>query len=174
MNFRLATAADAPAIATLHADSWQRHYRHSWPDSYLDGPVVQDRQAVWEKRLRESPANQFVMIAEEQGVLQGFTCAYGADDAKWGTLLDNLHVRHDLQGRGTGATLVREVARWSRANYPECDLYLWALEANTGARRLYERLGAKNAGTESHMTPGGGRTNAVRYSWTELDALIGA
>jgi GNAT superfamily N-acetyltransferase len=173
VQFCEAAAEDAGRIAALHADSWQRHYRHSWPNDYLDGPVVEDRRKIWLMRLVEPKANQFVLLAEEGDELVGFACAFGGDDPDYGTLLDNLHVRHDQQGRGTGAELVRRVARWTRDHYPDKPLFLWALEKNTGARRLYERLGAENAGTEAHPTPGGGVANAVRYVWPDLDALVG-
>jgi hypothetical protein len=46
MPCRMATLADSAAIATLHADSWRRHYRGAYSDQYLDGNIVEERQAV--------------------------------------------------------------------------------------------------------------------------------
>jgi hypothetical protein len=51
MRFRVATVADAMAVATLHAESWRAHYRGAYRDEYLDGDCVQDRIRVWEERL---------------------------------------------------------------------------------------------------------------------------
>jgi hypothetical protein len=48
-----ATHRDADSIAALHADSWRRHHRGAYLDSYLDGDVVVDRQAVWRSRLTQ-------------------------------------------------------------------------------------------------------------------------
>ncbi|TQS39512.1 GNAT family N-acetyltransferase [Cryptosporangium phraense] len=56
-TLRPATAADAPAIARLHADSWRRHYRGAYADSFLDGDVLADRRAVWESRLAAPAAS---------------------------------------------------------------------------------------------------------------------
>ena len=51
VRYREATEHDAGAIAALHADSWRRHYRGAYLDSYLDGDVVADRLEVWSSRL---------------------------------------------------------------------------------------------------------------------------
>jgi len=37
MRFRLADVADAEQVGLLHADSWRRHYRGAYADSFLDG-----------------------------------------------------------------------------------------------------------------------------------------
>ncbi|MEU4563183.1 hypothetical protein AB0F72_32800 [Actinoplanes sp. NPDC023936] len=55
-RFRFAEAADAAGIAALHADSWRRHYRGAYSDSFLDGDVIADRHAVWSARLAEQAA----------------------------------------------------------------------------------------------------------------------
>ena len=36
LKYRAAGPDDAPAIATLHADSWRRHYRGAFADAFLD------------------------------------------------------------------------------------------------------------------------------------------
>jgi GNAT superfamily N-acetyltransferase len=36
LRFRVACPGDAQAIAGLHADSWQRHYRGAFSDAFLD------------------------------------------------------------------------------------------------------------------------------------------
>ncbi len=35
LRFRLASPADAKAVADLHADSWRRHYRGAYSDAFL-------------------------------------------------------------------------------------------------------------------------------------------
>lgn len=151
--YREARYEDAMAIATLHADSWRVAYRGAYRDEFLDGEVVQDRIDVWENRLSAPPPNQFVVIAEEEGRIVGFVCAYGGEDARWGTLLDNLHVRRERHRHGTGTGLVSRVATWCRANYPDCGLYLWVLEQNDRARRFYERLGATDRAARFRCPP---------------------
>ncbi|TMA65199.1 MAG: GNAT family N-acetyltransferase [Deltaproteobacteria bacterium] len=146
IRYREAMREDAATIAALHAESWRVTYRGSYRDEFLDGPVFQDRMGVWNKRLSMPPPNQFVVLAEEEGLVVGFACAYGRDDEKWGSLLDNIHVRRQQHRQGAGTGLVSEVARWCRANYTDCGLYLWVIAQNHQARRFYERLGATDRG----------------------------
>jgi hypothetical protein len=47
MKLRTASARDAKPIADLHVDSWRRHYRGAFRDSFLDGDVFAERLAVW-------------------------------------------------------------------------------------------------------------------------------
>ena len=39
MQIRLATLADAEAIAHVHAESWRTAYRGALSDAYLSGPI---------------------------------------------------------------------------------------------------------------------------------------
>ena len=56
LTYRVATLADAGVVADLHADSWRRHYRGAYADSFLDGDVVADRLQVWSERLANPQA----------------------------------------------------------------------------------------------------------------------
>ena len=171
VRFRHATRADAGAIGALHAASWRANYRGAYRDEYLDGDVVEERRRVWEARLSTPAPNQLVLLAETDDELIGFACAFGADDPKWGTLLDNLHVRPGQQGNGIGAALLAEVAAWCRSSHPDCGLYLWVLEQNRGAQRFYHRLGATDEGGQLSNPPGGGQIPSRRYVWRTLPEL---
>src|SRR2546430_7298322 len=65
-TYRAAGAADADAVAALHADSWRRHYRGAYSDGFLDGDVLADRRAVWSARLA-APAGSATGLAEDGG-----------------------------------------------------------------------------------------------------------
>ena len=172
-QYRKATSEDRLAIADLHAESWRHTYRGAYRDEFLDGPVFDDRRAVWEKRLSEPPANQFVVVAEEEGRIVGLACAYGGDDEQWGTLLDNIHVQPELHGNGIGTGLVAEVVNWCLAHHPDSGLWLWVVGQNHRARRFYERLGAIDRGAELRPpSAGGGKRRQVhRYAWATLDSV---
>lgn len=172
MHYREARRDDAPAIATLHAESWRVAYRGLYRDEYLDGDVYGDREAVWEERLSAPADNQFVIVAEDGPRMAGFACAYGAHHERLGTYLDNLHVRRDLHRNGIGTVLMSRVASWSRARYPEIGLYLGVLEDNARARKFYEHLGATEVGVEVVEPAGGGSVRACRYAWSNLDDLL--
>jgi ribosomal protein S18 acetylase RimI-like enzyme len=171
VRFREATPEDAASIAALHAESWRAHYRGAYRDEYLDGDVAVDRLRVWEARLAAPPPNQLVVLAEEDGDLIGFACAYGGHDATWGSLLDNIHVRREHQRRGVGAGLLAEVAAWCRAGYGGSGLYLWVLEQNDRAQRFYRSLGASDQGGEISEPPGGGKIHGRRYAWRTVPDL---
>jgi GNAT superfamily N-acetyltransferase len=168
MHIREAGRADAAEIAALHAESWRASYRGAYRDEYLDGDVFRDRLDVWTERLSAPAPNQLVVVAEEEGRILGFACAYGGEDPHWGSFLDNLHVRGEHQRRGIGARLIAAVATWCRANHPDCGLYLWVLEQNKRAQLFYARLGAADRGGEVEVPPGGGQVTGRRYVWSRL------
>jgi hypothetical protein len=102
MKYRLAAASDVAAIAGLHADSWRRHYRGAYLDSYLDGDVLADRTAEWAGRLSGPQAGWHTVVAELDGEVTGFAHVIFDADPAWGAYLDALHVRHDLKRGGIG------------------------------------------------------------------------
>lgn len=165
-------ASEASAIAKLHAESWRRTYRGLLSDSYLDGAVAAERAAVWAQRFREPAAGQYVAVAEIDGALAGFVCAYGAQDQEWGSRIDNLHVAHAHQHGGIGAALMAHIAAWSASIYPGLGLHLWVLEQNTQARRFYERLGGAIAGEGTWEPPDGSSVRDLRYAWRSAEALL--
>ena len=174
MKTRIAVAADAPAIARLHAESWRVAYRGMLQDDYLDRTIYAERQALWEERFRSSPANQYVVIAETAASVTGFACLYGDEDATWGSFLDNLHIAPDQKRQGTGTVLMEQVAAWSLRSWPAAGMYLWVLESNTSAMRFYESLGGTCVGEGIWTPPDGGEYRKLRYAWDRLDGLAAA
>lgn len=169
---RQAGMEDANSIAQLHADSWRIAYRGMFCDEFLDGDVFKDREEVWCQRFAEPKDNQVVFIAQENGKLRGFVCAFGGEDPRFGTFIDNLHVRQDKKRQGIGKRLMQEVAHWSQRKYPGAGLYLSVLEPNLPARRFYERLGATNHASRLWEPPGGGEVVDLRYVWTDSTVLL--
>lgn len=172
INYRPATIADTAAIAQLHARSWQQFYAGIWNTAYLDGPVVEDRQQVWQERLSHSVDNQFVIVAESGGQVVGFACMYTEEDATYGTLLDNLHVLSSFQGQRIGLQLMVKMAEIAQEKAPLVPFYLWALEENHAARRFYEKLAGVNVETQELKNPDGTYSPACRYVWSNASKLI--
>ena len=172
MKFRVATLADAPRIATLHAASWRRAYRGMLSDEYLDTDLESDRGKVWTGRLSTPNSKQRVVLSEISDQLAGFACALGSEDPDLGTLLDNLHVSHEFQQQGIGARLLMQIASWCQTEFAGEGLFLWVLEPNMKARRFYEHLGAVPAGKEVWESPDGGKIPSLCYAWRHLDPLL--
>lgn len=174
MILRNARVGDAERIARLHADSWRRTYRGMMTDEFLDGDLISNRLRAWCERMEAARPGQLVVIAEEGVTLAGFVCLFAAEDAIWGSYIENLHVSSDHMRRGIGTALMAHAAEWLCREYARLGVYLWAMEANHRARRLYERLGASNAGSTLLMDPGGGSAPNCRYVWQTPAALLRA
>lgn len=171
MQFRTATQADAPRIAALHAASWRLAYRGILNDAYLDGDIVAERTVVWSRRLTAPASEQRVLVADLGDVLAGFACAIGANDLRWGTWLDNLHVAQSLQRQGIGAHLLSLVAEWSSTQWPDKGLWCWVLKPNVAARRFYELVGGVESGESVWSAPDGRTVPRIRYAWSSAKQL---
>lgn len=171
MEIREARESDADDIARLHAASWRAAYRGALSDAYLDGPIEAERLKLWRGRLDQPAGNQLVVVAESAGQMVGFACAYGGEDQKWGTFLDNLHVMPEFKRRGVGAKLMEAVAAWSARIYPGQGIYLWVLESNLAAQRFYQSLEGENAGTDLWTPPDGSALPKLRFAWRRPEAL---
>jgi GNAT superfamily N-acetyltransferase len=172
VRLRLATAADATAIAKLHADSWRRHYRGAYSDAFLDGDVLVDRLAVWSELLEQPDPRRCTILAEEDRLV-GFANTILEHDPTWGALLDNLHVAHDRRHRGIGSRLLAVTARAVAEDPRRTGLYVWVLEQNLDAQVFYGALDGTRVGREPVSPPGGipsrltGSPAKLRYAWTE-------
>ncbi|GAA2120112.1 hypothetical protein GCM10009802_22630 [Streptomyces synnematoformans] len=172
-HFRPAGAADAPAVAALHAASWRRHYRGALSDAYLDGDVVTDREAVWAGRLADADAakGRLTYVCEADGALLGFVHTVLHEHPRWGALVDNLHVAYGSQRRGIGARLMRLAARGVAERTPRAGLHLWVLEQNSRAQAFYAALGGSRTERALVPPPGGdparlaGSPACLRYVW---------
>ena len=94
------------AVAALHADSWQRHYRGAFSDAFLDGEVRDFLLDLWVERLAAPGPRRRTILAEQDGQLAGMAHTALDDDPTWGALLDNLHVSYGLKRRGVGTRLL--------------------------------------------------------------------
>jgi GNAT superfamily N-acetyltransferase len=171
LRYRRAGVEDAIAIAALHADSWQRHYRGAYSDVFLDGDVRDDRETVWRQRLAARDGGSRTVVAENDAGLVGFAHGIFDSDPTWGALLDNLHVRAGHKRKGVGTELLASIAE--AAVERETLLYLWVLEQNADARAFYESRGATCVGRAPVEAPGGvasrltGTPTKLRYAWSD-------
>ncbi|MEL7690739.1 GNAT family N-acetyltransferase [Citromicrobium bathyomarinum] len=139
---RTATAADAEAIAALHAANWRSAYAGILDPAYLAGPVIEDRRAVWQERLACPAPDMEVVIAENDQGIVGFASLFHEREPAWGGFVDNLHTAAAVRGQGAGKALLVEAARRTAAHDPEKGLYLWVFERNESAVGFYLAQGA--------------------------------
>jgi ribosomal protein S18 acetylase RimI-like enzyme len=173
IDCRAAEVRDVEAIAALHADSWRRNYRGAYLDSYLDGDVVTDRLVVWGERITRPDASFRTIVAERAGAFAGFAHVKLDDDPTWGALLENLHVVHELKGRGIGTRLMAAAARAVLDSTPGAGLYLWVLDVNVAAQAFYAARRGAEAGREMRGPfPGGGTALGHRIVWPDPSTLL--
>lgn len=174
MDYVPATAADAAAIAALHALSWRANYRGILPDGLLDGPIEEEHLAVWRERLASPrPQRQFILLARETDSIRGFVCVLLDQEPAWGARLENLHVHPEAKGQGTGRALLVRAREWVEAVTPGNRLHLWVLGKNASARAFYERLGGAAAEEGVWQVPSGEAVAELRYLWPALTPRSG-
>ncbi|MEE6259258.1 GNAT family N-acetyltransferase [Plantactinospora sonchi] len=176
LRFRAAGPDDAARIAGLHADSWRRHYRGAYADSYLDGDVEAERRVVWSGRLAASGGTG-TLLAEQGERLVGFVHVVFDDDPRWGSLVDNLHVVPDRHRTGVGTRLLARAARAVTEQATGTGLYLWVLAQNAAAQAFYAARGATHVETATVGPPGGdptrlnGTPRKLRMVWADAASL---
>ena len=167
-----ATEQHADSIAALHAESWRRHYRGAYLDTYLDGDIITERQEVWRGRLGEPRKGQLTVVAHRGDELVGFAHTI-VDDRQWGSLLENLHVTSGLKRGGIGSRLLSETAQRLLRLQSSGSLHLWVLDQNTAAQAFYEARGGSRVETQLRGPfPGGGRSLGHRYHWPDPSRLV--
>jgi GNAT superfamily N-acetyltransferase len=134
-TLRSATAADVPLILSLIRDL--ATYEKLLPE------VVATEDSLRRTLFGEAPAAH-VVIAEEDGQPAGFALYffnYSTFLSKPGIYLEDLFVKPEFRGRGTGKALLLHLAKI--ANARGCGRMEWAvLDWNEPAKGFYQKLGA--------------------------------
>lgn len=170
ISIRPAMAADADEIAALHCESWRDAYADVLDPAYLSGPIEADRRTVWAERLAQPCAKQTVLLAQTpEHAVAGFVCLYRESDPRWGSLIDNLHVRPALRGRQIGERLLRAAVRELEPDQP---FHLWVFEANAAGIRFYQRLGGLAAERTLDDMPAARRAPILRMAWPNAASLL--
>ena len=172
MNFRQASIEDKDRIAQLHAQSWQTTYRGMLNDDYLDHSVLPEMLGHWQQRLAHHNADQWVLLAEENTYLRGFSCVFFNTDPDFGAYLDNLHVGETGQGRGIGQQLMQKSLHSVYQHDPRSGLYLWVFVNNDRAIDFYLKQGGAVIEQQLQQAPGGGSIEALRIVWKDLGQFV--
>jgi len=178
LQFRTASPDDAHAIAALHADSWQRHYRGVFSDAFLDNDIAGYLLPLWTERLASPDPRARTILAQINGAVVGLAHTLLGEHPAWGAFLDNLHVAYGLKRQKIGTRLLaltgQEVVNCS----PSSGLYLWVLEQNSDARAFYAARGGTCVERAAVPPPGGdptrlnGKPIGLRYAWRNPSKLI--
>lgn len=164
---RPAETDDAPGIARVHVDAWQKAYRGIVPQDYLNALNVQNRTIGW-VRLLERQSGLYTMVSEdEDGRIVGFASggALRHRDPRYKAEISSLYVTPQRQRRGHGRRLFLALAN-RLAERGLNGLFVWVLSDNRAARLFYEKLGGE-AAAEVTRDFAGVPLRETGYGWPE-------
>lgn len=163
IRIRPGAESDAEAVATLHTASWRTAYASIMPESYLNGALADDHKALWHGRLTAERSAGDLFIAESDAEILGLIYLIPSADGR--VLIDNLHVRPALERGGIGTLLLRHGFDWAAAEYPDRQVYLEVLEANTPAIAFYKRHGGRPGEPRTAHFPQGFDVQELEITW---------
>ncbi|TDE95773.1 GNAT family N-acetyltransferase [Occultella glacieicola] len=168
-SVRPATAADVPGIAEVHVRAWQRAYAGIVPAAYLDSldPGVRAEQLARRFGPDAVAGTVPTLVATgAEGTVLGFVNAgpYRDDDVPadgpgWGEIYA-IYVHPGHWTRGAGRALFDAALGTLDADRT---VALWVLEANSNARRFYERMGLRPDGATNVFEIAGAAIPEIRY-----------
>jgi GNAT superfamily N-acetyltransferase len=142
---RLATPADARAIAEVQVAGWHAAYRGLMPDARLDAFTVDVRTPAWQRNLGGGSRSR-ITVCERAGGVVGFAAVGASRDAEdWGEVWA-LYARPEAWGTGVGRALLADGLAWLAAR-DRRRVMLWVLDGNARAIRFYQRAGFAPGGT---------------------------
>lgn len=168
------TPEDAGLVAQLHAASWRSAYRGLMSDAFLDHEVDAERQHAWVAKAGALSGVHFGFIAEVEDVPAGFIFMIAGANPTWGTMLDNLHVLEPFRSHGVGRLLIATAMREVLGRGHREPVWLWVFERNDAARRVYQRLGGREAERVVERAFDGADRPKWRVVWSSPDALLDA
>ena len=141
---RLATPADAEAIAAVQLRAWQRAYADFLPSEAVEAATSGSRRARWLEHIDDdSTTRSTTQLFDQDGVVAGFASVGPARDRDAGAEVGELmalYVDPVAQGAGVGRALLDAADGLLRADgYAEA--VLWVFEENAMARDFYARHG---------------------------------
>ena len=170
-TIRPATNADVLTMARVRIVSWRETYPGMLPEPMLARMSIADEAIRWQRMLDRPRewGGTIAFVAEQDGELIG----YGSCGEQRTQLLRNrgftgevgeLYVLRNAQRMGAGSGLMTGMAGalFERGHRAMC---LWVLEANSAARRFYERLGG------TPIARKGGSLKEIAYAWSDLRRL---
>ena len=141
------TPENVSRAAAIHAAAWQASHRDFCTPAFVALHTPERQEAYLLEKMRDG-SRCWMLAAEDVPV--GLVSVRGS-------LIEDLYVLPERQGQGYGTRLLRFAMG-------QCDgtPSLWILENNTGAARLYRRMGFRETG----------RVDAITDSLAEIELTL--
>jgi GNAT superfamily N-acetyltransferase len=161
---RPAVAADARGIASVHVATWRAAYRGVFPDAYLAGLSVDEREVRWSAALARGRPE--LWVAEHEAQIIGWVAFGPSRDTEVIPRIAEIEAFYVLPSCwSTGAG--RQLWLAVRQRLKEQDfaaVMLWVLAGNERAMRFYRAAGfAPSSVPPRTFTLAGVSTSDVRY-----------
>lgn len=164
VEVRLATLADAAAIATVHIHSWKQAYAGLVPEAYLNTLHLDEQTETWRRWLSTSATDQLTTLVASQGeqILGFVTVGPARDEDCTADQLEiySIYIEPDTWGRGVARELLRSVISATGEHQP---ITLWVLAGSERALHFYRRNGFSPDGVERYRERSGARLLELRY-----------
>ncbi|MFC7420252.1 GNAT family N-acetyltransferase [Iodobacter arcticus] len=122
---KLGPCSDSKAIAALYLASRKAQLPYA--------PLVHSDEAIYSWVAEILIKTDHITAASKKGVIYGFIATSGNEGRQW---INHLYIHPSHTGQGIGSALLE----YALPLMPR-PLYLHTFQANTGARRFYERHG---------------------------------
>lgn len=166
---RVATEADARAVAEVIVSSWRTIYRGIISAVGLASLSIDERETRWRERLRgDDPdsADWTTLVCEQDEQIVGFAtyrpCGDADKDRASVGELVAIYLLPAYWRQGLGSQMLDEVLSCF-LKQALSEVTLWVIESNGQARRFYERAGFRADGMRKNETKLGTSVVLVRY-----------
>ena len=137
---RLARPADAPAMAEIHARSWEVAYKNIIPEAYIKEKSA-TCPALWQRIITDENTSRYVI--ETGGKIVGFLHIDPPQDDDLDDSFCELHAIYlhpDIYRQGIGSQAM-EFAYGVARNLGKTSMILWVFAENTNTIKFYEKCG---------------------------------
>ncbi|MEJ0027578.1 MAG: GNAT family N-acetyltransferase [Rhizomicrobium sp.] len=172
MIIRPATESDIPAVAAIKVESWRHAYRGLVPDAVLGAMTPEEVRRQWLGTDVASFADS-VLVADRADGIAGYAMFGPVRDAAPGYdgQLYAIYLRPAAMRNGIGGALFRAASAGLRAR-GHAKFLLWVFEANSAARRFYERQGGiLISGAQVVTEIGGAHLRELAYGFPAAGAV---
>jgi len=148
--YRKANAADAPAVARVHVESWHKSFAGIVPKEFLDNLTIEKREQAFRQRFDEANYKMFVAETAKNGIV-GFADFGKARESDFGfeAELYAIYLLREFQGKKIGENLFR-LCQQEMISDRINSMYLMALKVSP-YKSFYEKMGGQIAGTGNHF-----------------------